>query len=67
VASLLELVWDDDVDMLWARLGRDITSVEPPTVGPRPRRTCRVTERILASWHADSSLDRFVYRGLDLK
>lgn len=66
VAALLELVWDDDVDMLCDRLGPDATGVGSGRVvltAEEYGAYLRVTERILASWHAGDPMERFVYRG----
>lgn len=58
--ALLELEWDDDVDMVSARLGRDVghdgERVVPTT--EEYAAYLRVTERIMATWHAGSVVDR---------
>ena len=67
LAALLELTWDDDVDVLNARLGKGV-----PIQGETQRVVLtaaeygsyqRVTERIFATWHAGDPLERFLYRG----
>lgn len=66
VAALLELVWDDDVDDLAARLDVGVLAAEPQRVvltGQEYTAYLRVSERILASWHAGDPLGRFLYRG----
>jgi hypothetical protein len=66
LVALLQLPWDDDVDLLHARLGRGAT-VRPTEhvvlTEDEYGAYRRVTERILASWHANDPLERFVYRG----
>ncbi len=66
VAALLELVWDDDVDDLAARLDVGVPAAEPQRVvltSQEYTAYLRVSERILASWHAGDPLGRFLYRG----
>jgi hypothetical protein len=66
LVALLQLPWDDDVDLLHARLGRGAT-VRPTEhvvlTEDEYGAYRRVTERILASWHANDPLERYVYRG----
>lgn len=65
-AALLELVWDDDVDLLAARLNQGMAARHPERVVLSAEEYAaygRVTQRILASWHADDPLERFLYRG----
>lgn len=65
LVALLRLPWDDDVDTLHARLagasgapgGRVELTVEEHAA------YVRVTERILATWHGNSPLERYMYRG----
>ena len=65
LVALLRLPWDDDVDTLHARLaessggsgGRVVLTPEEHAA------YVRVTERILASWHGNSPLERYMYRG----
>lgn len=66
LAALLETPSDDDTDVLNARLGRLCLN------GPTERIVLnagelaayeRVTDRILATWHGNDPLERFVYRG----
>lgn len=64
MAALLELVWDDDVDVLAARL--DPGRLEAARVVLSPEEYAaylRVTDRILATWHAGDPLERSLYRG----
>jgi hypothetical protein len=66
LVALLQLPWDDDVDLLHARLGRGATARPTERVvltEDEYGAYRRVTERILASWHANDPLERFVYRG----
>jgi hypothetical protein len=65
-AALLQLEWDDDVDLLATRLNRGVAGRHPERVVLSPEEYAaygRVTERILASWHADDPLERLLYRG----
>jgi hypothetical protein len=66
LVALLQLPWDDDVDLLHARLHRGAAVV----VGERVVLSAtehqayeRVTERILTTWHGNDLLERYVYRG----
>lgn len=68
LAALLELAWDGEVDLLSARLAPGATSprLETARVVLTPEEYAaylRMTERILATWHADDPLERFLYRG----
>jgi hypothetical protein len=66
VAALLELAWDDDVDVLSARLGHDVAGQDTERIVLAPEEYeayLRVTGRILASWHAGDPLEGFIYRG----
>ena len=67
IAALLQLTWDDDVDDLAARLDIGVSADEPRRVvltSQEYNAYVRVTERILASWHAGDPLERFLYRGV---
>ena len=67
LAALLQLVWDDDVDDLAVRLDIGVPAAEPRRVVLTDQEYTaylRVTERILASWHAGDPLERFLYRGV---
>ena len=67
LVALLHQPWDDDVARLHALLDR-----EGAAIGPTERVVLtpdelaayqRVTERILATWHANDPLERLLYRG----
>ncbi len=62
LAALLRLPWDDDVDLLYARLA--VVGERVVLSASEHQAYERVTERILATWHSNDSLERFVYRGL---
>ena len=66
VGALLELKWDDDVDVLAARLAREDACAGTDrvvlTTGEYDSYV-RVTERIVDSWHAGDPLELSVYRG----
>ena len=64
--ALLEMPWDTDTDLLNARLGR--LGVNGPTerivlTAGELEAYQRVTQRILAAWHANDPLQRFIYAG----
>ncbi len=65
VGALLELAWDDDVDILSARLGRGVGAGTDRVVitAEEYESYVRVTERIVDSWHAGDPLELSVYRG----
>jgi hypothetical protein len=62
LAALLRLPWDDDVDLLHVRLA--VVGERVVLSASEHQAYERVTERILATWHSNDSLERFVYRGL---
>jgi hypothetical protein len=61
----LELDSDDDVDVLYQRLGAGSTPGARRVVLDADKYAAykRVTERILTAWHGDHPLERFLYRG----
>jgi len=66
VGALLELGWDDDVDLLAARLGGNAAGAGTDRVvlaREEYESYMRVTERIVGSWHAGDPLELSVYRG----
>lgn len=66
VGALLELGWDDDVDLLAARLGGSAAGAGTDRVVLTTEEYgayVRVTERIVGSWHAGDPLELFLYRG----
>lgn len=66
LVALIHLPWDDDVDRLHALLGRGATSRPTERLVLTPDELAayqRVTERIVATWHGNDPLERFLYRG----
>lgn len=66
LVALIHLPWDDDVDWLHALLGRGATSRPTERLVLTPDELAayqRVTERIVATWHGNDPLERFLYRG----
>lgn len=63
MGALLELPWDDDVDVLASRLYPRFEVARVVLTPEEYAAYLRVTERILATWHAGDPLERFLYRG----
>lgn len=67
LVALLHLPWDDDVARLHGLLDREEAPIAPTErVVLTPDELAayqRVTERILATWHANDPLERVLYRG----
>jgi len=68
LAALIKLPWDDDVDVLQARLHRGASSVGRPTervvlTADEQAAYEQVTDRIVATWSGGDPLERYLYRG----
>jgi len=65
LAALLRLPWDDDVDLLHARLGRPVVATQTERIVLSAEEYAaynRLSERILGTYYGGDPLERFVYR-----